>query len=526
MNIPFEKAGIGSKLFHDYLAGKLPTDLYAHLPTADGLKQAIDARNSFPVQRGLLAERLLHQYKGIDISPAVKANIERLKEENTFTVITGHQLCIYTGPLYFIYKIVSVIRLAEQLNEKYPGTHIVPVYWMNSEDHDFEEINHFFFHDRKWEWKPSEPIGGAVGRMRTQGLAELMDEMKAAFPDSDFDSGIFRYFREAYSGSKNLSEATRKIVNHLFGAYGLVIFDQDDAELKRSFSGIIREDIETQAAYTNVTATIAGLEKQGYSAQVNPREINFFYLGNGRRERIIEEDNRYKTVGETSAWTVAELEKEIGTNPGNFSTNVVTRPLYQEFVLPNIAYIGGPAEVHYWLQYRKMFSHYRVHFPVLMMRDSFLLVTPKTKSRAAKLGLMLDDFFAEEQEVVRKYLTGAGQPETKLEREAGLMKELFDSIRTKAVTIDKTLEGWANAEEKRMLNSLGAMEKRITKALRLKSDQQVQSIRDIRSKIFPGGVFQERRDNFLTYTSFPEEFIARLLQEADPLDARVKVREL
>jgi len=525
MNIPFTQAGIGSKLFHDYLAGKLPADLFSYPASAAGISEAVRERRSRPVDRELLVARLYSQYGDTELHAAVKANIETLRNPNTFTVTTGHQLCIYTGPLYFIYKIVSAIRLARQISEQ-DDVHVVPVYWMNSEDHDFEEISHFYFLNRKFEWTPGEATGGPVGRMSTAGLAEIPDEIRTSFTNLDQYAEIFSVFREAYSGSKNLAEATRRIANQLFGEHGLVIIDQDDAELKRSFLDIIRKDITGHASHRLVSETITRLESEGYTAQVKPREINFFYLGKGRRERIVQENGGYATVEKTVTWTPEELERELSEDPGRFSTNVVTRPLYQEFILPNLAYIGGPAEVHYWLQYRTMFSHYNIFFPALIMRDSFLLVHPKTMAKAAKLNLSLDDFFADEQEIIRKYLAGSDQPETALDDEAAKLGEIFATVRSKASAVDKTLEGMVNAEEQKMLNALRSVEARILKALRQKNDQQVQSIRDIRSKIYPDGAFQERRDNFLTYTARPAEFISSLLSKADPLQPVVKIEEL
>lgn len=523
MAISFQQASIGSKTFHDYLSGALSPEFYAFRPDMDGLKKAIDTRKNFPVNRNLLVTALHNQYKNTKLTKAVKQNLKLLESETTYTVTTGHQLCVYTGPLYFIYKIISVVSLSRQLKAACPEHDFVPVYWMNSEDHDFAEINHFYLFGRRLEWIPSQPAGGPVGRMKTDGLAELVDMIHRYFPNLRGYDEVLDIFYRAYTTHADLASATREIVHTLFGGLGLVILDQDDAQLKTAVYTVIADDLETCTTHRLVTETIQKLEKHHYSAQVSPREVNLFYQGGPERVRVVKEKDHYGTADGKKHWSYTELTDEWKHYPENFSTNVVTRPLYQESVLPNIAYIGGPAEVHYWLQYRSVFDAYNIFFPCLVMRDSFLLMPEKKQKQAAELGLSLSDLMADEHVVINRYLQHAVTVDTGMEQEQQVVKNMFSTIRERMKNLDPTLEKTANAEEQRMLNSLHKMEGKMHKALRRMHDDQIKRIQAVRSVIYPGGSFQERHDSFLTHTADITLFTAQLVAMADPLQAEVKL---
>lgn len=523
MEVSFQQASIGSKLFHDYLDGKLSSEYFAFTPDLKGIKAAIQNRKSYPVDRDLLVNSLNSQYKDVQVISAVSDNIASLNSNNTFTVTTGHQLCIYTGPLYFIYKILSVISLSNQLKIAFPDYHFVPVYWMNSEDHDFEEINHFYMFDQKLEWHPNQSTGGPVGRMNTEGLVDIINKIHQYFPHLRGYDSIFEQLTKAYSTNQSLSSATRELVHTLFGNYGLVIIDQDDDKLKSKLSALFEGELSSKVCHRHVTQTIHQLEHSGYSAQVNPREINFFYQGHENRVRIIESDHVYTTIDGAKIWTRDEIIEEFNESSENFSTNVVTRPLYQETILPNIAYVGGPAEVHYWLQYKSMFDACNVFYPCILMRDSFLLLSNKKIEFLNKYGYSIDKFFKDKDILINEYITRIISEDLSLEKEKEVLNQQFESIRNKVLSLDVTLERTAKAEEQRMKNGLDKIQKKINKALKKKHNEQIDKINSIYSIIFPNGSFQERHDNFLTYTSDLPFFIEKLLPLTNPLNPVVKI---
>ena len=348
-----------SPFFLDYVDQKETlTSYFNRYPLIENFKAQISEKSAFPsAHRDVLVAELQKQYKGLTVSKAVSENILLLKNPKTFTVTTGHQLNIFTGPLYFVMKIVTAINTCKQLKAKYPEYDFVPVYWMATEDHDYDEIKYFNLYGKKYVWETDQT--GAVGRFNTKGLDALANEVP----------GDVTIFKEAYLKSKTLSQAVRHYVNELFGKEGLVALDGDDRSLKALFRDSMQKDIFNQEYKAVVDATNAGLEELGYKTQVFCRDINFFYLDNGVRSRIEKDGAGFKVVDTEISFSADDIKKLIQEEPEKFSPNVILRPLYEETILPNLAYIGGPAEVIYWLQLKEMFTRAGTPFPILMPRN-------------------------------------------------------------------------------------------------------------------------------------------------------------
>ena len=245
--IDFEKTGQFSRIFLDYINQKDSLkDFYAAFPSLETMEALSD--NYTPVNREVLVQSLHNQYEGFSVTESTNQNINLLKEENTFTVTTGHQLNLATGPLFFVFKIITTINLAKELKAKYPTKNFVPVFWMASEDHDFEEINHFYLFGKKYEWQTEQQ--GGVGRFSTEGIQEVLKQL----PEN------IELLNKAYA-QPTLSKATRYLVNELFGQEGLVILDADDAELKREFSSIAEKELFERKSEKAVLATSEQLDK-------------------------------------------------------------------------------------------------------------------------------------------------------------------------------------------------------------------------------------------------------------------------
>jgi bacillithiol biosynthesis cysteine-adding enzyme BshC len=345
--IGLKEAPILSATAKKYLSGELKS-LHDFSPDEEGIRLALEKRKNKKVNRDLLVKILSEQNKNAHAK--AKSNISLLKNENAFTVTTGHQLCLFTGPLYFVYKILHTIKLAEDLKKKFPENDFVPVYWMASEDHDFEEISSVSIFGKSLKWNSQSK--GAVGKLQLQEQSQSEDhslmavllELKSILGESDKALEIFYLLEKCYS-QKNLSEATRMLVDHLMGEYGIVIIDADEKELKKEFIPVFIKEIEEEFVFPAVTESSEILTKQGLKAQVTPREINIFYLAENSRERIIRDNEVYVTADYSRNWDKEALLEEIKTNPERFSPNVLMRAMYQESILPNIVYLGGGGEI-------------------------------------------------------------------------------------------------------------------------------------------------------------------------------------
>src|SRR5690606_7900716 len=347
---------------------------------------------------------LQSQYKEIELSDQTADNITALEDSNTFTVVTGHQLNLFTGPLYFLYKIVSTVNLCKQLTKQYPGNSFVPVYWMASEDHDFEEINFFNFNGKKFQWQGPGTIeqGGAVGAYPTQGLDSVLELFASELGKGIQAQVLVDLFRKAYIEHDNLTDATRYLVNELFSDQGLVILDASDLELKRLFIPQMRQELFEPTSQTTVEKTISELNQvdPSYKIQVNPRAINLFYLDKGSRERIVETETGYGVNNTNINWSHQELEEHLNNFPDRFSPNVMTRPLYQEVILPNLCYIGGGGELAYWLELKGFFNAQKVPFPMLLLRNSALIISQKQSDKLEKLNISTKQLFLDKNSFI------------------------------------------------------------------------------------------------------------------------------
>lgn len=477
--------------------------------------QLTEKQQSFPASsRDTLVATLQRQYQDIATTPAVTQNIAALRDGNTFTVVTGHQLNVFTGPLYFIYKIVTVINTCRQLQAQYPEYKFVPVYWMASEDHDYDEIKSFRLYGKKYTWHTDQR--GALGRFTPAGLDALLQEVP----------GDISIFRDAYTKHKTLADAVRYYVNALFATEGLVVVDADDAALKTIFKPVMRGDMLHHVAKTAVDPTNTALEAQGYKTQIFCRDINFFYLDHQLRSRIERRGDQYHVLDTALTFSTAQLEAEIDAHPERFSPNVILRPLYQEMILPNVAYAGGPAEVVYWLQLKGVFEHFHVPFPILMPRNFALMMDAEVTRKFEKTGLALKDIFEEKNYLFNHWVLRHSPRNLTVGEERTQLEKVFQQLRERATSVDVTLAAFVGAEGKRALNSLEKIERKLLRAEKRLHSDKLRQIEAVKDALFPNGNLQERTDNFLNFYQRDPQFIQKLLAHFDPFDFRMNVLEV
>lgn len=489
--------------------------LYSFRPDFEGLAQAL-SQHQFKGNRQVLADVLQKQYRNITLHPAVANNLKILKQEHTFTVTTGHQLNLFTGPLYFIYKIVSTINLALELKQKHPDKDFVPVYWMATEDHDFEEINQVNIEDSHISWV--QQSNGATGRLSTENVRAAVQAYQAYLGISPNGKKLAALVEKAYLGHNNLADATRELTNSLFEQYGLVIIDADDHQLKNIFAPIIRQDIIAQHSSHLTAQRNTQLLAMGYKPQVHAREINFFYLKADLRERIIEENGSFRVNHTNIQFSKTELIAEIEQYPERFSPNVVMRPLYQELILPNIAYIGGGAEVSYWMQLKSVFDHYQLSFPVLLLRNSALVIDERSQKNIHRLGLEFEDLFLPLAQLQSKWVNKHSENKLNLNDERALINSIFDRIKLNAYKVDKTLEAAAEASQTKTMKHLAHLENKLIKAEKRNQQTAIEQLENLKKRLFPGGALQERIHNIAPmYVNYGDDFIASLIEGFEPL---------
>ncbi len=515
-----ETTGQFSSLFLDYLAqAETLKPFYAHAPNAAGYAQALNEIRYNENNRSILVAAIREQYDQAAV--ALPENlVQQLAQAQTLTVTTGHQLCVFSGPLYFVTKIASTIRLAETLSQTHQRA-IVPVYWMASEDHDVEEIRALRVYGKTLRWETSQT--GPTGLLQTTDLTELLTALREALGTSAEAEAWMQTIERCYVGAPNLAVATRRLVHAIFGDR-VVVLDSHNRALKTIFIPYFKTDLWQHTADENVRQSIDALADLGYAAQVNPRAINVFYMRDGMRERMERVGEGWRVLNTELEFSAAALEAELKQFPERFSPNVVLRPLYQQCILPNLAYVGGPGELAYWLEYRSFFESQDVFFPVLHPRFFSVFADAGSVEKLAKKNISLEDLFRHPDELARALVLREAGDQVNLEHEKQELEKLYNAITQRVSAIDPTLKGAAEGEAQKAKNGLAALESKMIRAEKQKQEVILNQVKKVRDKILPEGALQERKDNFLPYAiAYGSGFITDLIDVIDPMEKRLQV---
>jgi len=443
--------------------------------------------------RKVLVNVLKSNYSKLQNNSECLKNIELLEKENTFTITTGHQLSAFTGPLYFIYKILHVIKQCEELKKIYPTNNFVPVYWMASEDHDYEEIKSFSIFNKTLTWETVQT--GPVGRFSLDGFSDLKEQLKGFY--SNHPSSEVMHLIEKMDG-KNYADLFFKFIHQLFGKYGLLILDGDNRDLKRIFSPILKEELKTQFSYNAVEKTNGELTKDGLKLQVNAREINLFYIDKGIRARIIAENDTFMIEGK-GAFSFEQLSQMIDETPECFSPNVILRPVYQECVLPNLCYVGGLGEISYWLQLKGVFDHVSIPYPLIQVRNSLLWIDSATNDKMIKSEMTLDRVFMDAHILKKLFVSENTDEELNFDSLDSIGEELKKALIENARQVDSNLENYGTSEAVKLEKQLNGFKEKLYRQTKTEHDSTLKSIDQIKERLFPNGRMQERSINFFQF---------------------------
>lgn len=459
-------------------------------------KQIIAKQSSFDTtKREVLYKALQEQLSEVQLSEIQQQNLENLRSQNTFTITTGHQLNLFSGPVFFIYKILQTIKTCIFLKENFPENNFIPVYWMATEDHDFEEINHFKTDNNYYEI--NEKSGSAVGKIKITDTF-FISEFEKEFKDSIFGTELILMLQEAYKTGNTLTKAIRILVNRLFSEFGLLILDGDSKELKTQIKPVFKDELLNFSLQKKSQEKVNFLTEKYGKVQVNPREINLFYLSD-TRNRIDFDGEMYTIVDKNFTFTKDEILQELDNFPEKFSPNALMRPVYQESVLPNLAYIGGNAEIMYWLELKDYFEFLNLPFPILVPRNSMLFLKEKTVAKIDKLNLKIDDFFSNFSEITKNKVLENNEILKSLEQCELEISSHFSALKILAETTEKSFGNLVKAEEVRQLKSFSRMKKRLLHAEKIKHKELLERLERLFLQVHPAKNWQERVFNFSVF---------------------------
>jgi len=517
------EANVLHPMVNDFILKELNTT-FKNPNTLDDLEETAN-KCSFSIElRQNLVEALTESYKDCGLFEKVKDTIKELQDSNSYTITTGHQLCLFTGPLYFILKIASAINLANQLNQFSEVNRYVPIYWMASEDHDFEEIKSIFLFNKSLSWETFQ--SGATGRFKIDdSFLEFFNLIKSLFQNDEQTLTFVQKLGDCYLSSENLAIATTKMVHLLFPDSNLLVLNADSILLKKAFIPILKSEIHSGLSYSALKKKNEELSSK-FKLPVQGREINLFYLKDNERNRIIPlPDNMYQLSNQLLL-NKTELFELIDTNPEYFSPNVVLRPVYQEVILPNIAYIGGRNEIAYWLQLEEVFNAFKVQKPCLLVRNSVLLLSNKVSSELEKLNIKIEELLTSTRKDVDLKTLFYLKNEVIYAIDKFLNTQLneFKDIKEVIKDLPSNFAGNVVKQSNEIQGLLKKMSKEVKEAKESANNQKIDKLLKITSILFPDNALAERRDNILNYSNWIKNGLMDfLVTNANPLNKDILI---
>ena len=443
-------------------------------------------------------------------TPQARERLERFVAESGYMVTTGQQPGLFTGPLYSIYKGLTAIALADELEQQL-GKPVVPVFWVASEDHDWAEVSHTYTLDSANELHRidvADPGGDSrrpIHRIRLgEELARAIDAFADIFPPTDFRDRALATLRGAYASGATLSDGFRDTIDALLGPLGLVTTDAADPVVKQSSAPLLwaaLEDAEHHEAA--LTATGQRLEAAGYGAQVAvlPGAANVFLEGPRGRERVYCTDEGFRLHTSGQVLTADEIRARIASDPKLISPNVLLRPVVESHVFPTLSYVGGPGELAYWAQLGGYFEAQGIRMPVVYPRVSVTIVESKVAKVLGKFDIDASALGRPFHEVAAEFARDE-VPEG-VRRALGELRGAVGAGATRLIEesrgIDPTLKGPIQSARNAAFSAFNDAEKKIIQSLKRQSEIALGQLEKAQKNLFPDGHPQERILNIFQY---------------------------
>ncbi|MFC2139294.1 bacillithiol biosynthesis cysteine-adding enzyme BshC [Bacteroidota bacterium] len=451
-----------------------------------------------------------NQYKRFSPSKKTQYNIDLLKSENTLAVVTGQQLGIFGGPLYTFYKIITTIKLCKYLKENHDKYQFVPVFWMEGDDHDLDEIRSCNLINNKNEIEtisyddglPPEENRGSVGNISLDDNIEgLLAKLESTLRDTEYKDDVMNLLSSHYKKGSTFKEAFSSLLFELFDDEGLVIFDPVDVEVKKLLSPIFSKEIEDFREHTaGVVERSAELEET-YHTQVKIKPINLFMLDGTERLLIEPVEDEFRLKGKRKKFSLDEILEVLQNEPERFSPNVLLRPICQDYLLPTAVYVGGPGEISYFAQVIPLYQYFKIVQPIIYPRSSLTIVEKNIKDITAKYKLDYKDMFTDTQNLEDSVISSLSDVnlEKLFNKYLDHLNEPISGLREQLKKIDGTLEDPLNKTINKIEQSLNQLKSRAQGAEKRKFEAAIRQITKTKTMIYPNDNLQERELNFIYF---------------------------
>jgi len=516
MFINFKEIPGNTKLFLDYLydfdkvKGFYKYNFRDKEQFIAKFKQLSESPKEF---RNELSTIINSQYKSFDPSSKTLKNISLLKNKETVAVVTGQQLGILGGPLYTFYKIITAIKLCSHLSERYDNYYFVPVFWLEGDDHDFEEVrsinvlndnNELLKISYNDEATEEEQNRGSIGHLKLkESIGQFLKDYGNQLRNTEFKNSIMENLKSFYTEEKTFKEPFKKLLFWLFDQYGLVIFDPQDVKVKELLKPVFKKEIVDFRNHTEKLVNISASVEELYHAQVKIRPINLFYNYDEGRYVIEPIENEFRLKGKRKKFSLEEINNLIEAEPERFSPNVLLRPICQDFLFPTGFYIGGPSEVAYFAQILPLYEFYNIDPAIIYPRSSITILEKALKTVLDKYGLSVTDIFTDPNKLKNQVINNVSDKnlEEIFKETKNQIDLAFDNLKEKLFELDKTMGDVTSKYRLKVLGYIDELNGKATEAQKKRYEITLRQIDKASANLFPNMNLQERELSFFHFAN-------------------------
>jgi bacillithiol synthase len=487
-------------------------------------KQISESRKDFNEELPAIIEG---QYDGFVSSEKTKKNISYLKDKKTLAIVTGQQLGILGGPLYTFYKIITAIKLSVYLAERYNEFNFVPVFWLEGDDHDFDEISHVNLINENndivkinyRETTEDDENSGSVGNLKIDNLINaFFDSLSSELRETEFKDELLAKLKSFYSEGKTFKQSFKELIFWLFDERGLVIFDPQDKKVKKLLRPIFKKEIDDFRQHTEKLVHVSAKLEEVYHAQVKINPINLFFNNQDGRYAIEPADNEFRLKRKRKKFSYDEIIELIENEPELFSANVLLRPICQDFIFPTAFYVAGPSEITYFAQVLPLYKFYNLEAPIIYPRSSITILEKNIKSLVEKFDLNLHDIFIDNENLKEKVLKSILKTslDDAFKNTSNDIDVAIDQLKERLFEIDKTLTDAASKYREKILKYIDELKGKANEAQKRKYETTLRQIDKISTSVYPNNSLQERELNFTYFANkYGNNFLKQIYEELE-----------
>ncbi|NWF50811.1 MAG: bacillithiol biosynthesis cysteine-adding enzyme BshC [Ignavibacteriaceae bacterium] len=467
------------------------------------------------------------QYHGFDLPPKLQNNISALSSPKTLAVCTGQQLGLLGGPLYTFYKIITAIKLSKNLSERHDDYQFIPVFWLEGEDHDFNEIRSInLLNDMNelttvnyGEEIPDDDIKVSVGTLKlNQSINQVFGQLESVLRETEFKASIISQLKSFYREGETIKQAFKNLLHSIFAEYGLIIFDPQDKDIKNLLRPVFLNEIQNFRTNTEKLVNVSAKLEELYHAQVKIRPINFFYSTDEGRYAIEPYENEFRLKRKRKSFTYDELIAQIENEPERFSPNVLLRPICQDYLFPTAFYVGGPSEVAYFAQVNVLYKSFNIVPPIVYPRASATIVEKSILSSLEKFNLQITDVFRDPEVLKNKIIQSVSETSVD-DAFLDLTNQIdlsFDRLKEKLFDIDKTMSDLSNKYREKIFSYIEELKSKAIQAEKKKHETTLRQIDKVSNSLYPNQALQEREMNFIYFVNkYGMDFLKKIYDELE-----------